>query len=170
MTAGLATGLFVLRLVCGLLLVAHGLHKVVPFAGGGGLQAGVAEFAHARMRAPLLCLLAASAVQLGSGVLLLLGLLTPLAAAGQTGVMLVAVGVKRGQGFWSQGGGYEYPLVLAALGAVPALTGPGRLALDPVVGWNGGTAYGPLFLGVGVVAGCAALPLLRGGSSAPAGG
>lgn len=67
-------------------------------------------------------------------------------------------------------GGVTRNSVVVALGAVLALTGPGRPALDPVVGWNGGTAYGPLFPGVGVVAGCAALPLLRGGPSAPAGG
>jgi putative oxidoreductase len=72
---------------------------------------------------------------------LILGLLTPLASAGAIAVMTIAVIVKLRVGFWSQNGGFEYPLLLTILGIATAFAGPGSFSIDGLLGlttyWNG---------------------------------
>ncbi|MEU2394046.1 DoxX family protein [Streptomyces sp. NPDC007369] len=128
------TGLLVLRLVAGLLIAGHGVQKVSFRLGGNGLAGGTEEFRHDGFRGGALTALAAGAGQIGSGLLLACGALTPLAAAGAVGVMTVALTVKRPHGLWVQNDGYEYPLVLIVLSAVLGLTGPGRLSADALLG------------------------------------
>ena len=73
----------------------------------------------------------ASLTELGAGAMLILGLLTPLAAAGVVGVMLVALitnHLKNGFFIFRPGEGYEYVLTLCmvglAIGAIGAASGP----------------------------------------------
>ena len=69
--------------------------------------------------------------ELGAGLLLVLGLLTPLAAAVLIGDMLVAIfKVHAARGLWSQNGGFEYNLVLVALLLAVGLIGPGLYSMD----------------------------------------
>ncbi|WP_043628506.1 DoxX family protein [Nonomuraea candida] len=123
-------GLLILRLVAGLLLAGHGIQKVSFRLGGAGLAGGAREFRRDGFRGGALTALAAGATQIGAGLLLAGGALTPLAAAGATGVMTVALTVKWRHGLWVQADGYEYPLVLIAVFATLALTGPGRWSAD----------------------------------------
>ncbi|MFD7872848.1 DoxX family protein [Streptomyces sp. NPDC059766] len=74
------------------------------------------------------------ASQIGAGLFLTAGLLTPLAAMAAMGVMTVAGTVKWPKGLWVQNDGYEYPLVLVVVSAALALTGPGRWSVDHVLG------------------------------------
>lgn len=139
------TGILVLRLVLGLLVASHGIQKVTPWLGGNGLSGGVAEFRGDGFRGGAVTALTAGGSQIGSGLLLAAGLLTPLAAVGAMGTMTVAVTVKRPKGLWAQNDGYEYPLVLVALAAVLALTGPGGFSVDaavhlPTAAWTAPTA------------------------------
>jgi len=127
------TGILVLRLIVGLLVAGHGIQKVTPWLGGNGLSGGVEEFRGDGFRGGVVTALAAGGSQIGAGLLLAAGLLTPLAAAGVMGTMTVAVTVKWSKGLWVQNDGYEYPLVLVTLAAVLALTGPGRFSLDAVI-------------------------------------
>ncbi|WP_420081585.1 DoxX family protein [Streptomyces sp. JL4002] len=128
------TGLLILRLLAGLLIAGHGVQKVSFRLGGSGLAGGTEEFRHDGFRGGALTALAAGAGQIGSGLLLAVGALTPLAAAGAIGVMTVALTVKWPNGLWVQKDGYEYPLVLVVIAAVLALTGPGRHSLDRALG------------------------------------
>jgi putative oxidoreductase len=127
------TGLLILRLVAGLLIAGHGVQKVSFRLGGGGLAGGTEEFRHDGFRGGALTALAAGAGQIGSGLLLAAGALTPLAATGAIGVMTVALTVKWRNGLWVQHDGYEYPLVLIALAAALSFTGPGRYSVDRVL-------------------------------------
>jgi putative oxidoreductase len=91
---------------------------------------------------------------LGAGLLLAFGLLTPLAAATALAVMVVAgVSAHWKQGFFTQNGGYEYPLVLGVAAVSLAFTGPGAFSLDALLGLElSGVAWGSAALLIGVVA------------------
>ncbi|WEV29197.1 DoxX family protein [Streptomyces sp. 71268] len=123
-------GLLVLRLVVGLLIAGHGVQKVSFRLGGNGLAGGTEEFRHDGFRGGRLTAVVAGASQIGSGLFLAAGLLTPMAAMAAMGVMTVAGTVKWPKGLWVQNDGYEYPLVLVAASAALALTGPGRWSVD----------------------------------------
>ncbi|MEV6229947.1 DoxX family protein [Saccharopolyspora shandongensis] len=128
------TGLLILRLVAGLLIAGHGVQKVSFRLGGNGLAGGIEEFRRDGFRGGFLTALAAGAGQIGSGLFLALGALTPMAAMVAIGVMTVAITVKWSHGLWVQNDGYEYPLVLVVVAAVLSLTGPGRWSADHLVG------------------------------------
>ncbi|MGW4161532.1 DoxX family protein [Streptomyces sp. NPDC004788] len=128
------TGILILRLLVGLLVAGHGVQKISTHLGGRGLEGGTAEFRADGFRGGAVTALAAGGGQIGSGLLLACGLLTPLAATGTIGVMTVAFTVKRPHGLWVQNDGYEYPLVLIGTAAALAATGPGAWSLDAVLG------------------------------------
>jgi putative oxidoreductase len=127
-------GLLILRLVTGLLVAGHGVQKVSHRLGGNGLAGGTEEFRHDGFRGGRLTALAAGGSQIGAGLFLTAGLLTPAAAMAAMGVMTVASTVKWRNGLWVQNDGYEYPLVLVVVSAVLALTGPGRWSADHALG------------------------------------
>src|SRR4029453_1279034 len=100
-------GFLLLRLTVGLTLAAHGAQKLFGWFGGPGLDAIGQGFAalgfHPGRRHALL----ASVVEIGGGLLLALGLFTPLAAAIVFSVMVVAgVSVHLKKGFFLAQGGY----------------------------------------------------------------
>lgn len=147
-----AVALF-LRLTVGLVLVAHGLNHVF---GGGRIPGAARWFESMGLRHGTLQAWLSALTEVGAGVGLALGLLTPLSAAACVGLMLVAgVVAHRQNGFFVFKEGYEYVLVLALVAVAIAALGPGSasvdaaLGLDDLDGWVGaGTA-----LGVGVVGG-----------------
>lgn len=128
------TGILILRLLVGLLVAGHGVQKISTHLGGRGLEGGTEEFRADGFRGGALTALAAGGGQIGSGLLLAAGFLTPLAAAGAMGVMTVALTVKWHNGLWVQNDGYEYPLVLIGTSAALAATGPGAWSLDAALG------------------------------------
>ncbi|MFF7633210.1 DoxX family protein [Kitasatospora sp. NPDC008050] len=103
-----------------------------------GAPGGTEEFRGDGFRGGVFTALTAGGTQIGAGLLLAVGLLTPLAAAGTMGVMTVALTVKRPHGLWVQNDGFEYPLVLVTIGAVLSATGPGHWSLDASLGRTGG--------------------------------
>ncbi|MFD6361839.1 DoxX family protein [Streptomyces roseolus] len=128
------TGILILRLLVGLLVAGHGVQKISSHLGGKGLEGGTEEFRADGFRGGALTALAAGGGQIGSGLLLAAGLLTPLAATGTVGVMTVALTVKRHNGLWVQNDGYEYPLVLIGTAVALAAAGPGAWSLDAALG------------------------------------
>ena len=87
----------------------------------------------------------ASLTELGAGTMLILGLLTPLAAAGVVGVMLVALitnHLKNGFFIFRPGEGYEYVLTLCMVGLAIGALGAGKFSIDDAIdldwtGWTG---------------------------------
>src|SRR5512138_2995266 len=99
--------LLVLRVVVGVLFAGHGAQKLFGAFGGHGIDGTAGFFEALGMRPGRRNAIAAGA-ELGSGVLLALGLLTPLAAVLLISVMVVAIAtVHAPKGPWVTEGGYE---------------------------------------------------------------
>jgi putative oxidoreductase len=128
-------GLLLLRVVAGLTLAAHGYQK---FFSGGRIAGTARWFDSMGMRPGKVHALAAATTEVGSGLLLALGLFTPLAGAAFVALMLVAAyTVHRPNGFFSVRSGWEYNLILALIGGTLGFTGAGRYSLDHVLGLDG---------------------------------
>ncbi|WP_224389889.1 DoxX family membrane protein [Pseudonocardia sp. ICBG1293] len=130
-------GLLVLRVVVGACFAAAGARTLFGVAGGIGLDASAAALAGAGFVAfagPLAWVLAVG--QLVLGVLLVLGLLTPFAAAGLLAVKISAVVVALVPVldvplFASDGANsLELDLLLGAGAAALVFAGAGRIAID----------------------------------------
>ncbi|GHA21231.1 RpiR family transcriptional regulator [Streptomyces purpurascens] len=127
-------GLLLLRLGTGGVLAAHGTQKLFGWFGGGGLE-GTGQFMEAVGYVPgKVSATAAGLAETGGGTLLALGLATPAAGAAAAGAMAGAAAVHTPNGFFNQGGGYEYAATLGLTAAGLAVTGPGRLSLDHLLG------------------------------------
>src|SRR3954469_15474920 len=127
-------GLLFVRAAVGGALVAHGAQKLFGSFGGGGIDGTAAMFEMGGFRPARQHAMAAGLSETGGGALLALGLATPAAGAAVLGTMAVAGDLHRPAGFFAQQGGFEYPMVLGLTGAGLALTGPGRLSVDRLLG------------------------------------
>ncbi|PCN49722.1 hypothetical protein Csp2054_01955 [Curtobacterium sp. 'Ferrero'] len=128
-TTTTSIGLTVLRVVLGVVFVAHGAQKFaqgIPQVARGFAGMGVPL---AEVATPLV-----AGLELVGGVFLVLGVATRV-LAGLLAVDMVVAGLLAhvSAGFFAQGGGVEYVLVLAAAALAVTLTGPGRFSLDAVV-------------------------------------
>lgn len=138
---GLNLGLLIIRVVAGLTLATHGYNKIF---GGGKIAGTTGWFASMGMKFPFINAWMAALTEIGSGLLLALGLLTPLAAAGMVAIMVVA-GItthrKNGWFIFNAGGGIEYVVVLAAIGFGLGCTGAGEWSIDHAakINWAGTT-------------------------------
>lgn len=139
-------GLLVLRVAVGGILVAHGIQKLFGIWGGSGIDGFAAYLQNGNdpslgfERFTKIIAIATGVVELGGGAMLILGLLTPIAAAGAVGVMLSATLFKltaAGNGFvfFAQDKGVEFELLLLFASVAIILTGPGKLSLDFNRGW-----------------------------------
>ncbi|MBW3562437.1 MAG: DoxX family protein [Actinobacteria bacterium] len=149
-------GPLLLRVVIGLLFIGHGTQKLFGWFGGHGIEGTVGFYEQLDYPKPRFMAIVAGATEAGSGLLLTLGLFTPLAAAGIIGVMInAAVTAHADNGLWSTNGGYEYNLVLATAAATLAFTGPGSLALSQ----TGGPVWGLAAIALAVLAALSVLAL-----------
>ena len=131
----LSLGLLVLRVVVGLTMAGHGAQKIFGWWGGSGMTGWIQAVTRLRIRpaAPWAWLAALS--EFGGGLLLALGLLSPLGSLAIAGAMLVAIAtVHWANGFWNGKRGYEFNLTLLGAVVALALTGPGTYSLDQALG------------------------------------
>jgi putative oxidoreductase len=122
--------LVVMRLSLGLTVIAHGYRHIF----GGGKIAGTAGwFESLGMKPGKLHAWLASLTELGAGALLVVGLLTPIAAAGVMGTLLVALITnhwRNGFFIFNKGEGYEYVLMIVCMALALGTIGAGRYSLD----------------------------------------
>jgi putative oxidoreductase len=137
-------GLLLIHTLIGLLLAGHGAQKLFGVFGGYGLEGtgGYMEGFGLRPGKPFAAL--AGAAELLGGLLLAVGLLTPLAAALIAATMFVAARTDHaGKGLWITGGGAEYVLTVSAVAIGLAFNGAGAWSLDAAIGWHvSGLAWG----------------------------
>ncbi len=127
----MTAGLLVLRVVIGLLFAAHGAQKVFGLFGGPGLTGFATTLERLRVRPGRPWAVIAGAVELGCGLLVVVGLLTQVASLLLAGDMLVAIlTVHISRGFWNHDGGAEFPLSLMGALVALSLTGPGPASID----------------------------------------
>src|SRR5437588_739576 len=109
--------LLVLRVVLGVVFLAHGINHV---SRGGKIPGTARWFESLGMKPGILHAWLASLTEIGSGALLVVGFLTPLAGAGVVGVMVVAWvtnHLKNGFFIFRPGEGSEHVMTLTPLGA-----------------------------------------------------
>ncbi len=136
--------LLVLRVSLGAVFLAHGINHIF---GGGKIEGTARWFESLGMKPGILHAWTASLTEIGAGALLVLGLLTPVAAAGVVGVMLVAWitnHLKNGFFIFRPGEGWEYVMILTVMGIAIGTLGPGQWSVDGHVnalqnlwGWTG---------------------------------
>ncbi len=145
-------GLLLLRLVVGLVFAGHGAQKLFGWFGGGGPQGTAAFFASLGYRMPAVMAIVAGLSELGGGLLLASGLLTPFASLLLATVMLNAIATV----VFPKGllGGYEFELTLLTVVIALAATGPGEISIDDALGWAddiSGIAWASLVLAAAIV-------------------
>lgn len=151
MTDAEIAALLLVRLAVGGTMIAHGVNH---WRGGGKIAGTARWFTGLGLRYGVLQAWASVVTEIGAGVLLALGLLTPLACAAIISVMLIAgLLAHRPNGFFVFREGYEYVLVLGVVCVALAAIGPGTASVDhaagiEITGWTGGGVA----LGVAVAA------------------
>lgn len=114
-----------LRIVVGLILVAHGFGKVTD------LPKWTQQLTDMGFSMPQVNAYLSVAGEFLGGLGLLVGLFTPIAAFGAACVMAAAIFcVHFSHGLFLQNGGFEYPLVLFAAALFFMTHGGGKLSLD----------------------------------------
>jgi putative oxidoreductase len=147
--------LLLARVFLGVTLFIHGYYKFFM----GGKIAGTARWFSSIGMKPngTIHALMAASTEVGCGVLMAAGFLTPFAAAGFVSLMIVAAWtVHRPNGYRSGNDGWEYNSVLATFAVVVAALGPGEHSLDWALGLD--LSFNPysgllIALGVGVSGG-----------------
>src|SRR4051812_39381636 len=125
----ISLGLLLFRLALGVVFLAHGWNHIF---GGGKIHGTARWFESLGMRPGSLHAWLASLTELGAGVLLIVGLATPLACAGVIGTMVVAWAtnhLRNGFFIFRPGEGYEYVMTLTFAAIGLASVGAGRWSL-----------------------------------------
>jgi putative oxidoreductase len=126
-------GALVLRLTLGAIMLAHGYSKIIPHGALYGFTHMVTQLG----MPPWMGYVAAFTEFFG-GLLVILGLLTRIAAlavAIEMAVAIIKVHLHHGL---TGPGGFEFPLAVFAIALMLVTTGGGLLALDDLVGRGGG--------------------------------
>ena len=120
-----------LRLIAGILFVAHGAQKLFAWFGGYGLE-GTGQWMESIGLAPgYLMALMAGSVEFFGGLLLIIGFLTRPTSFVLAITMVVAIfTVHIDNGLFMATNGYEFALALIAISVSLMFSGAGKLSLD----------------------------------------
>lgn len=124
----------ILRIIVGIIFIAHGSQKLFGLFGGYGLE-GTGQFMVSIGLQPgyLMALLAGLGEFVG-GLLVLVGLFTRLGSLLLIAVSLVAMFVVHiHNGFFMSGNGFEYILTLLTVSIVLLIEGSGKYSIDNII-------------------------------------
>lgn len=140
MSDSVTVALFLLRLILGVVFLAHGVKHAL------GREKTTRWFASLGFKAPGIQWLSITVFEIAAGALVIAGLLTGFASLAIIAMMVVAYIVNhRAAGFWitafmKEGvevEGYEYVLTLGVAAATLAIGGPGEFSLDWLIELDG---------------------------------
>lgn len=162
-------GLLILRVGLGAVFLAHGLQKLFGWWGGQGLTGFKNQLSDIGYQHADILTYCAAGGEIAAGVLLVLGLFTPIAAAGAlaylTNSLLAGLSAQHGPRSFPYflPNGHEYEITLVVLAAAVILVGPGRYGFDAGRGWARRPFIGSFAaLVVGIGAGVGLWMLLNG--------
>ena len=143
------TIMLILRVIAGPTIFLHGYNKMF----GGGKIPGTAGWFDSMGMKPngKVHAYVASINEMGCGLLILVGFLTPFAAAGVIGTMVVAGWTVHRHAFFIVKEGWEIVMVMGTLFFAIGALGPGQWSLDDVLGLSGTINDG--FVGAAIAAG-----------------
>ena len=125
--------LLALRLALGAIMIAHGMQKV---SGGMPKFMGMLQ----NMGIPPIMAYLVVAAELGGGILLVLGLLTRLAALSIVIDMCVAIAKVHFKNGLKGPGGYEFPMMCGVVAFALIFLGAGPISLDEAFFHGGGSS------------------------------
>ena len=135
MAIALSLGLLILRIIGGLTLAAHGAQKLFGWFEGPGPTKLSQGFERQGFKPAWLWVSLVILGELGGGLSVALGFLTPVGAAGMFAAMFMAIFKSHWKnGFWNSKRGLEFPLQLLAIGVAIGIIGPGSYSLDALFG------------------------------------
>ena len=153
-------GLLVIRVVVGLTFAAHGAQKAFGWWDGPGWLGWQGAMHRMGFRPPALFAVLSIAAELVGGVLLAIGLLTPVAALFLIAQSVVIIAKTHWiHGFWNKSNGYEYPLSLLAATIGIGLAGPGSVSFDAHLHVTASTTLRLGLILLGIVGGLATASL-----------
>lgn len=127
--------LLIVRVILGVIFIVHGGQKVFGWFDGPGVKGMSHWLGSMGVAHPALLAWIASLSEFGGGVLVLVGLLTPLAAAVIVSTMVVAILLVHAKnGFLITKSGYEFNLSLIGLALMLMLAGAGTISIDQLLG------------------------------------
>jgi len=134
----LQVGLLLLRLALGISFIGHGTQKAFGWFGGAGFARTAKLYeSNFGMRPGWLFAFLAGFGEAGGGLLLALGLLTPLAAVLVAATMVVAIRTVTGKnGYWISKNGWEYNALIIMVCVLFFLAGAGTYSVDHMLGFN----------------------------------
>ena len=119
-------GITVLRVVVGVVFLAHGWQKLFEL----GFHGVAGFFGGAGIPLPFVSAVIVTLVEFVGGIALILGLLTRWAAGLNGFDMIVAILVVHLKNGFMKPGGYEHPLVMLAACVALVMVGPGAASVD----------------------------------------
>lgn len=134
-------GLFVLRLMVGALLTMRGLQKLFGLFGGPGIDGFTQIVADSGFEHAKILAIAGGAIELVAGVMLIIGLATPIAAAGLLGLVGLGIAIRltgpdQVPLLSDTAQGLETQVLYAATLFALLFAGPGRWSVDRKWGWS----------------------------------
>lgn len=118
-----------LRIVVGGFMIPHGVQKVFQ-TGVAGLVPTISKIG---FEPALAWAYAVGAVEFLGGILVMIGLLTRVAAfAVAVELLVIVVAIKSANGFFARNNGIEFELLWGILFLLIVLRGPGRYSLDRI--------------------------------------
>ena len=128
--------LLILRVAVGLYVFGHGAQKMLGWFGGSGYVKTLSGMiATLGFRPGPFWTIMSGVCEMGGGLLLTLGLLSPLGTFGVAAAMLTAIfGVHWRNGLWSSKRGIELPFAYLVVAVAVGLTSPGVYSVDRALG------------------------------------